>query len=143
MTAEPAGLGSAAGPAAVTVEVAAEPDAGWLAGYRYRGRELPPVASRLLMSAPWQAFGSVRRDGQVLAVGRVAGSGEWAGLTAIEVHPACRRRGLATAISRALAACAAGRGASGTYLQIEHRPSPLPLPHRAGWRLTADREPPG
>ena len=61
------------------VEIDAEPDAAWLARYHYRGTELPPVARRVLMSAPWQAFASVRRSGITVAIGRVAGQHEWAG----------------------------------------------------------------
>jgi hypothetical protein len=34
-----------------------EPSPDWLARYRYRGQDLPPIAPTLLMSAPWQVFG--------------------------------------------------------------------------------------
>jgi N-acetylglutamate synthase len=105
---------------AVGVEVAINPvpDVAWLAQYHYRGRVLPPVAVRLLTSAPWQDFGSVRADGHTIAIGRVAGSGDWAGLTAIEVDARHRRRGLATAVTAALAARAAHHGAPNLYLQV-------------------------
>lgn len=110
-------------PAGVGVE--AEPDDHWLALYHYRGRAqpLPPIARRLLMSAPWQGFGSVRADGRVVAIGRVAGApGErahWSGLTAVEVDPGYRRRGLASTVTAGLAAYAARQGATGLYLQVE------------------------
>jgi ribosomal protein S18 acetylase RimI-like enzyme len=95
------------------------PDGAWLGRYHYRGTaSLPAVALDMLTSAPWQAFGSIRADGQTVAIGRVAGSGDWAGLTAIEVDPAHRRRGLATAITRALAAVAAEHGARQLFLQV-------------------------
>jgi N-acetylglutamate synthase len=109
---------TAPGPAATAVDVDAEPDEDWLALYRLRGRR-PPVSRRLLMSAPWQAFASVREAGDTLAIGRVAVAGGWAGLTAVEVHPGHRRRGLATAVTAALAAAAADGGARGLYLQVE------------------------
>jgi N-acetylglutamate synthase len=96
------------------------PDDAWLTRYRYRGQELPPVAIRLLTSAPWQAFGSVRADGETIAVGRVAASGDWAGLTAIEVDPRHRRRGLGAAVTAALARHAAARGFPNLYLQVAH-----------------------
>jgi N-acetylglutamate synthase len=123
MTAEPGGVAgrgkdAAAGPGPA-VAVDAEPDEGWLALYRFRGRRPPPVSRRLLMSAPWQAFASVREAGDTLAIGRVAVAGDWAGLTAVEVRPRHRRRGLATAVTAALAAAAAARGARGLYLQVE------------------------
>jgi len=54
-----------------------------------------------------------------VAIGRVAMAGDWAGLTAVEVHPRHRRRGLGGAITAALAAAAAARGAGGLYLQVE------------------------
>jgi N-acetylglutamate synthase len=117
-TAADAGPGAAAdmGPG---VEIAAEPDDGWLALYRFRGRRPPPMARRLLMSAPWQAFASVREAGDTLAIGRVAVAGDWAGLTAVEVDPRYRRRGLGSAVTAALAAAAAARGVAGLYLQVE------------------------
>jgi N-acetylglutamate synthase len=108
ITGEPAG-----------VEIDAEPDAAWLARYHYRGTELPPAARRVLMSAPWQAFASVRRSGITVATGRVAGQHEWAGLTAIEVDPAHRGRGLGRAVTAALTAAAARRGLHKIYLQVE------------------------
>ena len=129
MTADPGEVAGRAGDAATgpdagagtgpAVDVDAEPDEGWLALYRHRGRRPPPVSRRLLMSAPWQAFASVREAGDTLAIGRLAAAGDWAGLTAVEVHPGHRRRGLGGAVTAALAAAAAARGARGLYLQVE------------------------
>ncbi len=62
-----------------------EPDPAWLALYRYRGQELPPIARTLLLSAPWQAFASVRRAGRTVAVGRVSVADQWGAITAVEV----------------------------------------------------------
>ena len=104
----------------VAVEVAAEPDEAWLARYHFRGQQArPAVALRVLTSAPWQAFASIRAGGQVIAIGRVAVAAGWAGLTAIEVDPAYRRRGLARTVTRALAAEAGARGVTRLYLQVE------------------------
>ena len=73
----------------------------------------------MLTSAQWLAFASVRVDSETIAIGRVAGSGDWAGLTAIEVDPASRRQRLGTAVTVALAGHAAGRGGFGQlYLQV-------------------------
>lgn len=119
MTADADVLAAQAGTARLAeVEIDAEPDADWLARYHYRGQGLPPVAIKLLTSAPWQAFGSVRSGGETVAIGRVAHAGDWAGLTAIEVEPRFRRTGLGTVVTRALAAAAAKRGASSIYLQV-------------------------
>jgi N-acetylglutamate synthase len=105
--------------AAVRIDLDAEPDEPWLARYRYRGQPPPPIARRLLLSAPWQRFASAREGGRTIAIGRVAAAGGWAGLTAVEVDPRHRRRGLGRAITGALAAAAVQRGAEGLYLQVE------------------------
>jgi N-acetylglutamate synthase len=118
LRAEPGATPLRAGPA-TSVRLDAAPDDEWLAMYHYRGHDLPPVARRLMMSAPWQAFASVREDGQTIAIGRVAADQGWAGLTAIETHPDHRRRGLATTVTAALAAQAAEHGVTGLYLQVE------------------------
>jgi ribosomal protein S18 acetylase RimI-like enzyme len=119
MTATPGAVADASADAAAPVDVAAEPDEGWLAHYRFRGQKPPPVSRRLLMSAPWQAFASVRADGDTVAIGRVAAADGWAGLTAVEVDLRHRRRGLGRAITGALAAAAADRGVTNLYLQVE------------------------
>ena len=97
-----------------------EPSEEWLALYHYRGQpRLPPIARQVLTSAPWQAFASIQCGGKTVAIGRVAVAAGWAGLTAIEVAPGHRRRGLATAVTAALAAQAAKHGAGHLYLQVE------------------------
>ena len=120
MTARPAAIAGWAGPGLpVPVSVADAPGEAWLGMYHYRGQALPPVARRLLTSAPWQAFASVREDGQTIAIGRVAADAGWAGVTAVETDPQHRRRGLATAVTAALATLAVEHGATGLYLQVE------------------------
>ena len=120
MTAPAGPIAQLAAVADVPVDVDPQPDEAWLALYHYRGQPgLPPVARRVLTSAPWQAFASVRVDGETIAIGRVAAAAGWAGLTAIEVAPAHRRRGLATVVTATLAGRAAARGAGHLYLQVE------------------------
>jgi ribosomal protein S18 acetylase RimI-like enzyme len=114
-----------------------EPDAGWLALYRYRGQELPPIARTLLMSAPWQAFGSIRRDGRPVAVGRISIGAGWAMITAVEVDPSSRRQGLGAAITGELTAAAAARGARRIQLQVEETNAPaVALYTRCGFQLS-------
>jgi len=120
MTAASAAVADATADAAAAVDLDAEPDEPWLARYRYRGRPLPPIARELLLSAPWQRFASAREAGRTIAIGRVAVAGGWAGLTAVEVDPRHRRRGLGRAITGALAAAAVQHGAEGLYLQVEN-----------------------
>jgi N-acetylglutamate synthase len=124
MTARPAAIAgvvplSASGSVIPPVSVADAPGEAWLGMYHYRGQALPPVARRLLMSAPWQAFASVHEDGGPIAIGRVAADAGWAGITAIETDERHRRRGLATAVTAALATLAVEHGATGLYLQVE------------------------
>jgi N-acetylglutamate synthase len=122
MTAGPGAIPPPAGAAAdVRVDIDPEPDDGWMGLYHYRGQDLPPIARTLLLSAPWQAFASVREQGETIAVARIAEAGGWAGYTAVEVSPAHRRRGLASAITWALAQHAASRVTGGYYLQVEER----------------------
>jgi len=108
--------GSGTNPA---VTFTTRPDGAWLAGYRYRGTGVPAAGLRLLLSAPWQAFGSVVASGETVAVGRVSVATGWAGISAVEVDPRFRRRGLGAAMTRALAAEAAGQGAGRIFLQVE------------------------
>jgi GNAT superfamily N-acetyltransferase len=96
-----------------------EPDDEWLATYHYRGRPLPDVARRLLLSAPQQVFASVRdAQGHALAVARGASSRGWTGVTAMEVDPDHRRRGLARRLLAQLAGWAVARGDASMYLQV-------------------------
>jgi len=131
MVADIAGL--PASPAGV--EFTTEPDEGFLGLYRYRGQDLPAIARTLMMSAPWQAFGSIRRDGRAVAVGRVSVAGDLGVLTAVEVDPAYHRQGLGTAITAGLAAAAARRGATRILLQVETTNDPArALYVRCGFR---------
>jgi N-acetylglutamate synthase len=121
MTAAPGEVADRTLDPALRVDLDTEPDEQWLALYRFRGQPLPPIARQLLLSSPWQRFASVREAGRTIAVGRVSVANGWAGLTAVEVDPGHRRRGLGRAITGALAAAAVRSGASGLYLQVEDR----------------------
>ncbi|MFE1402538.1 GNAT family N-acetyltransferase [Streptomyces sp. NPDC058770] len=57
--------------------------------------------------------------GAPAAIGRCVVDGRWAGFMAVEVDPAHRRRGLATAVMTALARRALDEGASAAWLQVE------------------------
>ena len=127
-------------PPGTEFRVAAEPDDAWLAMYHYRGQERqPPVMRRVLMSAPDQAFTSIRvlATGEVLAVGRLSIADGWAGITAVEVSPARRRAGLGTELTRGICAEAARRGARQVFLQVETDNSPArTLYERCGFRYS-------
>jgi N-acetylglutamate synthase len=98
----------------------AEPDDQWLRLYHYRGQaQQPPVIRKLLASAEFQAFVSIRSGGGAMAVGRLSIAEGWAGITAVEVDPAYRRRGLGAALTQAICAEAAARGVRRAFLQVE------------------------
>lgn len=85
----------------------------WLSHY---GRVDDPVAARAVMEGP-STVGFVAIGTPVVAIGRVVVTGEWAGLSAVEVRPEARRRGLAGRIVRTSLAWAVDHGADKAYLQ--------------------------
>jgi N-acetylglutamate synthase len=107
-------------PSDAAFRIGAEPDDSWLRLYHYRGQaQQPPVIRKLLASAEFQAFVSIRSGGEAIAVGRLSIAGGWAGITAVEVDPAHRRRGLGSALTQAICAEAATRGVRRAFLQVE------------------------
>lgn len=128
-------------PADAEFRVDDEPDDAWLAMYHYRGQcRQPPVMRSVLMSAPSQAFASIRAGGsggEVLAIGRLSLAGGWAGITAVEVGPGHRRAGLGTALTRGICAQAATRAAEQVFLQVEASNKPAQaLYERCGFRYS-------
>ncbi|WP_371479693.1 GNAT family N-acetyltransferase [Kitasatospora sp. NBC_00315] len=94
----------------------------WMSLYRrVTGEpEVEEAARRVLHGGPSVWFATVPGpDGAPAAIGRCVIDGEWACFGAVEVAPAARRRGLATALMAVLAARAAEEGATGGYLQVE------------------------
>ena len=119
MTAEAAHVLRAAADAAdVEVRIDSEPDDDWLAAYRSDAHPLPDVARRLLTNHDNVAFASVRSADACICVARIAVDGPWAGLFAVEVDPAHRRRGLARAVTAGAVRWAVERGARRCYLQV-------------------------
>ncbi len=76
------------------------PDADWLAAYNYRGDTLPPGAEQTLRSGDRPIFARIEADGRIVAIARFSVSGSWVGVTAVEVDPGARRRGLAGHLMR-------------------------------------------
>lgn len=90
----------------------------WLRRYQRYGRP-SPEALPVLSGGPSVWFASVPGDdGAASAIGRLVVDGRWAGFSAVEVDPAARRRGLASAVMVALAREALHEGASAAYLQV-------------------------
>lgn len=113
------------------VEVADTPDEAWLARYR-DGAALGSAAGReLLVRHDRVAFAAVRADGETVAVGRGvvdtasgAAPGPWLGVSCVEVDPARRRTGLATAVMAALWRWGRANGATRSYLQVASSNAP-------------------
>lgn len=131
-----AGIDDWADPA-VPVQLDGAPDAGWLAGYRYRGTPLPPVAAEVLTTAEKPVFASVRPDPNPAvpaAVARGVLVEDWLCVTAVTVDDGYRRRGLATAVMTALAAWARAGSATSCVLQVAASNGPaLALYDRLGF----------
>jgi GNAT superfamily N-acetyltransferase len=102
---------------AAGVELAGAPNAAWLG--RYRDGTTPVLAREILVRHDRVAFAELRRDGQTVAIGRGAVDSDWLGVTAVEVAPEWRRRGLATSIMAALFEWARdAHAATHSYLQV-------------------------
>ncbi|MFE4860572.1 GNAT family N-acetyltransferase [Streptomyces sp. NPDC056670] len=94
-------------------------DEAWLSRYQ-RSVDPGEHVLRVLGSGPSVWFASVPGEGAApAAIGRCVVDGRWAGFMAVEVDPARRRRGLATAVMAALARRALDEGASAAWLQVE------------------------
>ncbi|HEX5568082.1 MAG TPA: GNAT family N-acetyltransferase [Streptomyces sp.] len=107
------------------VRLSRQPEAGWLQAYGRIGPGPADAALRVLTGGPSVWFATVPGgdggDGVCApaAIGRCVVDGRWAGFAAVEVAPARRRRGLATAVMAELARAALAEGASAAYLQAE------------------------
>ncbi|MEU3887352.1 GNAT family N-acetyltransferase [Streptomyces sp. NPDC029041] len=102
---------------AAGVVLSREADEAWLGRYQRKG--VSEVALRVLRSGPSVWFASVPGPTGPAAIGRCVVDGRWAGFAAVEVDPALRRQGLATAVMAALARRALDEGASAAWLQVE------------------------
>jgi GNAT superfamily N-acetyltransferase len=124
-----------AGSAMVRLDaVPAEP---WLDRVGGRKGALPGAARHVLTAVRQVRFAGVYADSGALvalARGAVADDGRWMGLSLLEVVPEQRRRGLARAVTGALADWAASLGAEEAYLQVEHdNPAAVALYARLGF----------
>ncbi len=123
------------------VEIEPEPADDWVAAYHYRGDSgLPPVGRAILTGSRRPGFAVVRSGGaggsasSVLAIARASLDRGWLGVTAVEVDPAQRRRGLASHVMRAVLGWAADAGVPDAYLQVaDENAAALALYDRLGF----------
>jgi N-acetylglutamate synthase len=105
----------------------------WLASWR-GGQALPPVAVSVLTGAALPIFATVLDGGRVAAIARAVVDSGWLGITALEITPEFRRRGLATHVLRALATWGAQNAARQCYLQVlESNTAAVALYERLGF----------
>jgi GNAT superfamily N-acetyltransferase len=107
-----------AGPPA---ELAAQPDADWMA--MFLGEGLDPAdgasRSRSLSRATGTLYASVREHGQTVACGAASFGHGWLGVHGMRTAAGQRGRGLAGRVLRAMALEAISRGLSGVFLQVD------------------------
>jgi len=110
-------LGRMQGDASGT-ELTSQPDDAWF--HRYRGgKGAEPTSRALLMRHDNVTFASLRRDGNVIAIGRGTIDDGWLGVTAVDVAPEFRRQGHAKTIMAALWDWGRAGGAERSYLHVE------------------------
>ncbi|MFE3825151.1 GNAT family N-acetyltransferase [Streptomyces sp. NPDC059092] len=113
------------GLSAVRLDRPAQLSEAWLRRYQRSSERPGPHVLQVLRSGPSVWFATVpgedapEEGGTPAAIGRCVVDGRWAGFMAVEVDPAYRRRGLATAVMTALARRALDEGASAAWLQVE------------------------
>jgi ribosomal protein S18 acetylase RimI-like enzyme len=102
-------------------EVMDRPDDAGFARYR-DGAGASAAARGLLTRHERAGFACLRLDdgrgARVVAIGRGTIDEQWLGVTAVEVEPGLRRRGLASAVMRSLWAWGAERGAVRSHLEV-------------------------
>jgi len=129
---------AASGGAPREVATAERADARWLAAYgRLQGLDAASLAQRAALFArigPACVHGRIEASDGPLAAGFVVCEAGFAGLFGLVTASPARRRGLATALLRALFGAARERGAREAYLQVEAENTPaLALYARCGF----------
>lgn len=108
------------------VHLSGEVDDEWLSLY-HRATDLDPAVVAQVIAGP-EHVALARIGDPARAIGRMVVTGEWAGVSAVEVAPEHRREGLARQVVDALLDWAASQGARWCYLQtMEHNEAALRL----------------
>jgi N-acetylglutamate synthase len=106
------------------VRLAERPSAGLLEIITTRKSGLPEAASRILTTGEVRFAEVPGDDTRPVAIARAAVVTEWMHLGLVEVIESARGRGLARAVSQALASWAQAGGASRAFLQVEEHNLP-------------------
>jgi GNAT superfamily N-acetyltransferase len=101
------------------VRLGSAPSEEWLRMVAGRKGSIPAAARTLLTGGGEVRFPEVYAQSRLIAVARGVVTGDWLGVSLIDVVPAARRQGLARLLVHRLAGWAAGLGATRCYLQVE------------------------
>ncbi len=108
-------LAGAPGDDIVAVTIAGTAGSSWLERYRRPGDPPGEDLARTVVEGP-RTVGFASIDD--VAIGRVVVTGEWAGISCLNVAPAALRSGLGRAIVEACLGWASERGADKVYIQV-------------------------
>ncbi|SDJ01419.1 Acetyltransferase (GNAT) family protein [Frankineae bacterium MT45] len=121
----------------IEVQLGSQASDEWCTLYKAGG--MPPGGVALLNRHDRAIFAQVRLEGQLVAIGRGVVDGNWLGISAVEVAPSARRRGLATSVMSALSQWGRSNGATRSYLQVMSDNAPaVTLYRRLGYWVHHD-----
>jgi ribosomal protein S18 acetylase RimI-like enzyme len=102
----------------LSASVTSTPSPQWLSLMHDLDADDPDAHVAILAGPAVVGFATLLRGDEPVGIGRVSVEGDWAGITSVDVAPAARRQGIASAVMRTLVGWAAERGAQATYLQV-------------------------
>jgi GNAT superfamily N-acetyltransferase len=141
MTASTASVLERLPPTSLTCRLSTEIEAGWVEAYAAAyedpepGRRTAAYGRSLRTLGPPAVTGRVDVDGAPAGVGFAVAERGWTGVFGMATTPALHRRGVATAVLRALAGWAGAQHCPELYLQVEDgNDGAIALYERAGFR---------
>jgi N-acetylglutamate synthase len=125
-------------PSGATTRLDSAPSPRWWDAWAGPGSLTPnfarSTAEAVMCGSPDQLFASLKVDGDVAGVARLALAQGWAGVFALRVAPGHRRQGVALQLMGALADASRARGIRSMYLQVMNASAPaLSLYARLGF----------
>jgi N-acetylglutamate synthase len=117
------------------VRLSAQANSDWASVYTSAGFDANDGAHRVrVLSRARQAqYASIRLEGQCVAAGVLALSGEWASVHGLRTVPALRRQGLCSTLLTAMARAAQASGYVQFFLQVEEGNSAISLYQSLGF----------